>query len=199
MEFASKLRWILVIVVSVIFLILVCWGLYSIARNTFSPNDEDGTSVSEQEQVDEGSVRSTARAVYTVDGPIVANNEHRSYRIEVTNNSVVMKVYSGYGSSVIAESSYPNTSDSYTAFLSALSNANVTALARGASDQDEFAEIGACATGRKFIVELDSTLRRWSTSCNRVQGNAGFTMSQVGSLFQRQVPDYSTLVRGTGL
>lgn len=194
MEFASKLRWILVIAVMVIALILVCWGLFSIAQNIFSGNDE----VTTEQQVD-FALSSTSVASYSVIGPVVAAEAQRSYRIDVSSSVVSMKVYGNYGSVLLTEKSYTNTAESFVAFTSALSNANATALARGATEEVEFTDIGVCATGRKFIVEFDSTLRRWATSCAGNQGTAGFPMSPVGSLFQRQVPDFSTLNKGTGL
>ncbi len=194
MEFASKLRWILVIAVISIALILVCWGLFSIARNTFG-----GDSTTTTEEQEEFALEATATASYTVDGPVVANNAHRSYRINVSENVVSMTVYGGYGSFVITEKSYTNTPESYAAFLSALDNADITARARGTTSEDDFNEVGVCASGRRFIVELDTSLRRWSTSCSGGQGTAGFSMPPVGTLFQRQVPDFSTLNKGTGL
>jgi hypothetical protein len=110
-----------------------------------------------------------------------------------------MKVYKSYGQVLLDQKSYTNTAPAYDAFLSALENANVTALARNASTQIEFTDQGVCAKGRKFIVELDSAVRRWSTSCNKNEGNAGFSMSSVSVLFQAQVPDFSTLARGLGI
>jgi hypothetical protein len=194
MELASKLRWILVIAVMVIALILVSWGLFSIAQNIFTV---DETQTEQQET--EVSVESVSTASYTVDGPVVANNLHRSFRIEVSENVVTMRVYGGYGSFLISENSYPNTAESYAVFMSALENENISSRAKGTTPDDDFSEVGVCATGRKFIVELDKELRRWSTSCNNREGTAGFNMQAVGTLFQLQVPDYNTIVSGTGL
>jgi hypothetical protein len=194
MEFASKLRWILVITVMVIVLILISWGLYSIAQNTFGSNDENVTV--QQEEI---AIQSVNTASYSVDGPVVASDKHRSYRIDVSENVVTMRVYGGYGSFIITEQSYTNTTESYTAFLSALDNANVTERARGTTTEDDYAEVGVCASGRRFILELDTAVRRWSTSCAGNQGTAGFSMPPVATLFQRQVPDFSTLNKGTGL
>ncbi len=194
MEFASKLRWILVIAVMVIALILICWGLFSIARNTFGNNEE--AEVVEQEEF---TLDSIGTASYTVDGPVVANEKQRSYRIDVSENVVSMKVYGSYGSFLITEQSYPNTTESYIAFMKALDNANVSERARGTTEEDDYKEVGVCASGKRFIVQLDTAIRRWSTSCGGRQGTAGFSMAPVGSLFQRQVPDFSTLNKGTGL
>jgi hypothetical protein len=196
MEFASRLRWILVMAFFVITLILVSWGLFTIASNIFRGDD----SQDDISEVDSGYlVESTAVASYRVEGPIVAGVDHRSYTIVVSSNVVTMKTFSNYGKDLLAEKSYTNTPTAFNSFLSALSNADVTAQARNTSTEFSFEDEGVCARGKKFFVELDTSIFRWSTSCGNKQGNAGFSMSPVSSLFQQQVPDYGDMVRGLGI
>jgi hypothetical protein len=197
MEFASRIRWILVIAVSIIAVILVIWGLFTIASNIFRAGE--GSVDTAQVEVDRGLVQSTGVATYRVEGPIVANVDQRSYVITVSSNNVNMKTFANYGKTLLAEKSYPNTIISYESFLSALANANVTALARNASTEFTFEDQGVCARGRKFFVTLDANIMRWSTSCSNKEGNAGFNMGPVGTLFQKQVPDFNELNRGLGL
>lgn len=198
MEFRSRIRWILVIAVSIIALILIVWGLFTIASNIFRGNGEDQTDTV-QIDADRNTVQSTAVAAYKVTGPIVANEDQRSYTIVVTANTVTMKTFSSFGKTLIAEKSYTNTPIAYESFLSALANADVTALQRNASTEFTFEDQGVCARGRKFFVELDTNIFRWSTSCSKREGNAGFNMAPVSTLFQRQVPDFSEMTRGLGL
>jgi hypothetical protein len=197
MEFASRLRWALVILTVVISLILVSWGMYSIARSLFNSESNDDTiSI---EQIDEYSVLSAGSVKYSVDGPVVANQEHDSYTIEVSQNVVSLKVFKSYGQTLVSEKSYKNTAPAYDNFLSALDNLNVTSRTKDTDTDDDYAEQGVCATGKRYIIELDNDVRRWSTSCSSKQGTAGVKMSSVRKLFQKQVPDYRDLVRGTGL
>jgi hypothetical protein len=196
MEFASKVRWILVVTLFVIALILVGWGLFTIANNLFHSND---TAITQMDPSTDFSVESTKTAEYSVEGPIVANENHRSYKITVTESQVIMKTYKSYGQIELGQKSYPNTTAAYSSFLSALTNANVTAMRRNSTTDASFSDKGVCATGRKFIVDLDSSLSRWSTSCDSKQGNAGFNMGRVASLFQRQVPDFGQLANGLGI
>lgn len=182
--------------VFIIALILVGWGLFSIANNIFRGNDSDSSQL---EPINDFLVESTEVARFTVDGPVVANEKHRSYTIEVSKNLVVMKVYKSYGQVLLAEKSYTNTTAAYDAFLSALGNANTTALRKNASTEVDFADQGVCARGRKYIVELDGSVRRWSTSCGKKEGNAGFVMAPITELFRSQVPDARELTRGLGL
>lgn len=197
MEFASRLRWILVIAVSIIALLLVVWGLFTIASNLFRGDESQEDTV--QIDSDRSLVESTAVAFYKVEGPIVANENQRSYTIAVSANTVTMKTYSNFGKTLIGEISYQNTPVAYASFLSALANADVTALQRNASTEFTFEDQGVCATGRKFFVELDTNIFRWSTSCGTRTGNAGFKMSPVSTLFQRQVPDFNQMTNGLGI
>lgn len=197
MEFASRIRWILVVAVAVIALILVTWGLFTIASNIFRGGEDSGL-------IDDGIsntqvVESSAVASYEVRGPVVANQDQRSYLITVSQNVVSMKSFSNYGQNLINEQNYQNTQEAFDTFLSALANLEVTDTSRNATDELGFEELGVCPAGRKFIVTLDTSLVRWSTSCSRNEGNAGFNMGAVGNLFRRQIPDFSDLNRGSGI
>lgn len=190
MEFASRIRWILVIAFVVIALILVSWGLFTIASNIFRGDDLPATTTSDDSRV----VASTASARYRVEGPIVANADQRSYTITVSKNVVTMQTFQNYGKSLIAEKSYQNTEAAYESFLSALYNENITALnRRNTSTEFTFADQGVCASGQKFFVDLDTKIFRWSTSCSDREGNAGFNMNMISALFEEQVPDFFEL------
>lgn len=197
MELASRIRWILVTAIFIVALILVGWGLFSIASNIFRGNDKNDSS--QLEPINDFLVESTELARFTVDGPVVANDKHRSYTIEVSKSVVTLKIYKSYGQVLLDEKSYTNTAPAYDVFLSALGNANVTALRKNSSTEVDFADQGVCARGRKNIVELDGAVRRWSTSCSKNEGNAGFPMAPVMELFRSQVPDIRELTRGLGL
>lgn len=191
MEFASKIRWFIVITVVILFLVLVGWGLYSIARNIFDSNSGQNQDIVAIEE-DTLDYVSTAR-IY-VDGRVVANSEHRSYSVEVSSGVVTMKVYSSYGQNVIREKSYTNTSEAFDNFINALASYNVPDRIDGTTEDDDYNESGVCPTGKRYILELDSEIRRWSTSCSSKEGTANFSMSKVLSLFERQVPDYDDLL-----
>jgi hypothetical protein len=197
MEFASRIRWILVVAVAIIALILVTWGLFTIATNIF--RGDNGEDVNNANSTNVQTVETTSVATYEVIGPIVANDDQRSYIISVSQNVVGIKTYKNYGLTLIDEKSYRNTAEAYEFFLSALTNLDVTSLSRNASTEIDFEDLGVCPTGRKFIVNLDSSTLRWSTSCNRNDGNAGFNMNAVGNLFRQQVPDFNEITSGLGI
>lgn len=199
MEFVSKLRWVIVILIILVVLAIAGWGLASIARNLVgSDNDKtevatDPTSLTEQSATNASVVR------YTEIGPIVSGAEHRSYTIEVTRSVVMMRVYSDYGQKVVAEKSYKNDERAFEYFVEALDKQRASARIKATTEADDFDDIGACPTGRVHIVEIDDTVRRWRASCNNVNGTAGGNMSAIRILFSGQVPDFKELIKGTDL
>ena len=195
MELASRIRWILVLAVGVILLIFVGWGLFSIASSVFEGEEGNDSSLTEPTY----NVKSTVTARFKLDGPVVASEAHRSYTIDVSERVVTMKVYKNYGQTVIAEKSYTNTVEGFDAFMQSLAKLDVTARKRNTSQDDDNKDVGVCPRGNRYILELDGSIRRWSTSCSTREGTAGFTMNDVQQLFQLQIPDYYDLVRGTGL
>lgn len=198
MELVSRLRWIIIITIALVFLVLVGWGLYSIASNLFNPDRTEETKQVEVANQQTEDVLSASYAQFTADGPIVASQDHRSYKIEVNKNLVTIKLYSGYGTQLLTEKSYTNNVEAYDAFLKSLVNIGVTERREGTDEDQDYEEQGVCPQGRRYIVSIDS-LRRWSASCSSKIGTAGFSMNAIQSLFERQVPDFRDVTRGTRL
>ena len=197
MEFTSKIRWAIFITVGVLVLILICWGLFSIAQSIFNPRDNNST---ESTQNIDRDIASDARTFsFTTIGPIIADNEHRESIITVSPNVVEMKTFRGYNNEVIESRSYQNTQESYNEFRSALEILGISQRLRGTDKEDDNNDEGYCATGRRYIVDISSEIRRWSTSCSSKQGTAAFAMNRVRQLFQKQVPEFNEINRDTGL
>lgn len=195
MEFISKLRWAIIVIALLLVLVLSGWGIATIIRNTFSDGDEQITT-NEVTSLDDISV-DTVR--YTQEGPVVGSSEQRSYTIEVTRNVVIMRVYSDYGQKIIAEKSYLNTEFAFDSLVEALGNAGVLLRAPNTTADEDFAEIGKCPEGRRYIVEIDNEVRRWITDCPKELKTAGGDMPAIRRLFSRQVPDFKELIKNTGL
>lgn len=197
MELASRLRWILVVAVALLALLLVGWGIFSIARGVF--NDLSGSGEPETSQVGDSEVLEAKSTRVIVEGPVVANENFSSYEIEVSQNVVSMRTFKTYRRILVSEKSYKNNKIAYDVFLSSLEKMGVTSRIRRTDTKDDYAEQGTCPTGQTHIFEIDDDLRRWTTTCRGVDGTAGFSMSRVMSLFESQVPDFSELVSDTGL
>ena len=110
-----------------------------------------------------------------------------------------MKTFSGYNNTVIESRTYQNTPASFNEFRSALELLNVSQRLKDTDKEDDNNDEGFCPTGKRYILEINSEMRRWSTSCSSKQGTAAFSMSSVRSLFQKQVPDFSDINKSASL
>ncbi len=203
-DVVSKIRWVVLIIGGILLFILITWGIASLARTVFgSDNTGDDTTTSENRGVadsdSEEGLLNVRTVRYTVEGPIVATQDHRSYTIEVSSGTVLMRVYSNYGQIVIDEKTYSNNDEAYTNFIESLEALNVTSRLLGTSVDDDFAEKGVCPDGRRHVLELGDDVRRWFTSCYEFPGTAGTNMNAVRRLFIRQVPEFNELISDTGL
>jgi hypothetical protein len=197
MEMIARLRWVIIAFFVLIFLILIGWGLSSIARSIFASDAPENI-----QEVEERSalVRETDVARFTVSGPVVASKEHRSYTVEVNPNVVTITLYSDYGQKELDQKSYTNNEQAFSVFLSALDAAEVTSRISGTNEEDDLLFEGQCSSGRRYIVGLDDQLVRWSVSCNSQSGTIAKTnMSTIRRLFNEQAPDAKEMLEDTGL
>ena len=200
MEFASKLRWAIVITIVLLALVLIGWGLFSIASNVFNRSSGPSDGFVETKEFSRSELASTNLVRFTVDGPVVANQEHRSYTIEVNENIVTMRAYRTYDNIIISQKSYQNNRKSDDTFLIALERLSATARKKGTTEVDDYAEKGVCATGRRFIIEFDEDVRRWATTCTIEHGTAGGPLrTSIFNLFKKQVPDFEQIRRDAKL
>ena len=138
-------------------------------------------------------------AVYTVEGELNAEEDHRAIRISVSRNMRTIEVLSGYNKTVINTQSFPNTQAAYDEFIHGLEKAGFNR-----QQEPEFKEEnGVCPLGSRFAYQLrednDDVLRLWSTSCGRNDGTMGGNATLIRQLFQKQIPGYTTIVRGVKL
>lgn len=144
-------------------------------------------------------LHSGAIARLIMDGPIVADANHREVQIDVSQNNVVFTLYQGYQHTVVRSQTYANNQPAYAVFLQALQHAGFTKSNHDASLYDER---GYCPGGNRYIYSLNNNgndvMRSWSTSCGGLGTYKGL-QSTVLSLFREQVPDYSTLTEDTSL
>lgn len=198
MEMLSRLRWFILGFVLLIFLILVGWGLTSIARNIF---DGAGGSSSSQaiDNADDILIDTVDVTRFTVSGPIVATSDHRSYDIEVNERLVTITLYADYGQTQLERQSYANNDAAYQEFLKALDKAEVLERRNGTDTEDDLNYEGACPTGRRYVVELNDDTTRWSTSCDSSRGTMGGSLRVIRRLFNEQAPDAREILSGTGL
>lgn len=187
---------ILPIVIVIIVIALIIATLVTVGRMIFSGDSstdeakEDTTSM-QSSLLDQGSTRSVG---WTVRGPIVANENFRSYQITVSASSRTYVVYSGYLSTVISSKTYDNNADAYEQFVFALDKTGV-AVARDAKNTDLR---GVCAT--KGLAYKFETLNNneadhgvWSSTCKDSPGTMTADPLKVQALFVNQITDFEPL------
>lgn len=136
---------------------------------------------------------------YTMRGAVTAEENRRAIRITVSEQERVIEILSGYNENVERRERFSNNQNAYSNFLIALDKAGFSRE----QETDIEDERGTCPLGKRFIYKFeegnDRLFRLWSTSCLGKQGSFGGNESLVRRLFQNQIPDYTTLVRGVRL
>jgi hypothetical protein len=138
---------------------------------------------------------------FTSDGPIVAEENHRSVRIMIDQHHRSIDVIQGYQGTVLATENFDNNKDAYATFLAALDRAGFTLERKTKLDS----EAGLCPTGGRLIFELYNTpndssykpFRRWSTTCSSSQADFGGSVGTVTGLFKAQIPNYNAFISQT--
>lgn len=129
----------------------------------------------------------------TVRGPIVADENYRSYTITVSPGARNMTTYKGYKLEQIDSEQLQNTSKAYGELVFALDRAHLMVGDELTSDANDTR--GICATGSLYEFELledgKTTKRLWTSTCKGSPGSLKANLNQVMNLFTNQIPDYS--------
>jgi hypothetical protein len=137
----------------------------------------------------------------TVRGPIVADENFRSYRVVVDANGRSLTTYSGYLDQPIDSKALGNNTQAYEEFVYALDRAN---LVKGVPLENEKDDTrGICATGRVYefeVIDSGSVVKRlWTSTCKGSPGSFKGSVTQVQNLFLQQIPDNRTLLKNIDL
>jgi len=180
------------LILIVIVIIALIAGMITVGRYLFTGNDEpvDEMTVTAK---DELLMLNVSRSVQmTIRGPIVADEEFQTQRIEISPVTRQYKVYSGYLVDVEESKSYDNNMTAYEEFVYALDKAAFTRP--GKDDPEEAEDIrGICATGKIYEFEIlnagEPVKRLWTSTCKGSPGTFGASVEQVTNLFADQIPE----------
>jgi hypothetical protein len=140
-----------------------------------------------------------AEAVVTIDGPVNAAQNHQQVRITVDRDNVTFEQLKGYDGSVTNMQHFANTDNAYAVFLLSLAHAGFTKGDNSSSLSDER---GICSLGDRYIFQFrqdgQDIERYWATSCGNPKTYLG-ALSLTITLFQNQVPNYTTLTQNFSL
>ena len=189
------------ILLAIVIIIVAVAGLVALGRLLFSGVTRSNTSVTQSESIisttrDDLLKTTDGRAIsMTVRGPIVADEDFRSYRITISPSSRNFEAFTGYLESSTSNQSLSNNTAAYNQFVNALDKAR---LVNSAPTDSETADLlGICATGKVYEFNIlnngSSTALYWTSTCSGSRGNLSANIGQVSSLFFSQIPDGSDI------
>ncbi|MGB4761830.1 MAG: hypothetical protein WBP12_00570 [Candidatus Saccharimonas sp.] len=186
---------ILPLIIVIVIVALVIAALVTIGRMVFTGGSQSG----DQENKDAATTAildtTAARSVqWTVRGPLVADENFRTYQIIVSPKERVYTVYSGYLGSPLESKRYANNTAAYEQFVFALNKAEA-----GKTREAENVDIrGVCATdGLAYTLEtlVNDTAdnKLWSSTCKNSPGTLAANPLQIHALFTNQIPDFKPI------
>lgn len=129
----------------------------------------------------------------TVEGRVLADQNHYSYRVVVGRDANTIEVRQGYENKVTTARTYPNNSEAYADFLRAL---QLQGFTKGDSNKDNRDSRGFCPNGQRVIYQIETAGQEvqyfWTSTCGggTFRGNS----ETIRPLFGRQIPDFDTIV-----
>lgn len=187
-----------IIPIALIFIIAVVSiaALVSIARMIFFPGDQNSTTKVDVSQTALLKSSEGHSVKMIVRGPIVANENFRSYEIAVSPNSRNMTVYKGYLGDPINNKTYTNNTVAYEQFVYALDKANLARGTEASGDKNDLR--GICATGYVYefqIIESNKPVKSlWTSGCSGSKGSLSANVKQLMNLFITQIPDSNNVI-----
>lgn len=180
------------IIIIIVVVVALIFGLVTVGRQLFSKGNKSDTESAQAKASEQLRTVDAGRSVrMTIRGPIVANEDFRSYQVTVSPSTRTYTVYKGYLDSVDSTKSYDNNTAAYTQFVYALDKAAMTK--EGKYAEKEAGDLrGICATGKVYqyeILNADTAINTfWTSTCKGSPGTFGASVDQVTNLFVTQIP-----------
>lgn len=198
----DKLLRIAPILLIIVIAILAIAALVSLGQAMFGGGQNTQTDGSVDTSIESLLSTEVGRSVkMTVRGPIVADENFRSYVVEISPNERKLVTYKGYLESVIDEVKLDNNTKSYDEFVHALNKANIMS---GKQLEGEANDVrGICAGGHTydFAILKDAEVEKnlWTSTCDGSTGSLQANTKQLQNLFIIQIPNNSEIVRDLGV
>ena len=188
-KFARLIPIALVLIVAVI----AITALVSFGRSIFGGDGAPDTNLG-REALLSTSLNRGVRMI--VRGPIVADENFRSYEISVTSSQRTMTTYQGYRDRPIDRAVLENNIPAYEEFVHALDHA---AVIEGDEFEDEDDDTrGVCPSGNLYEFEVyngsNIVKRLWTTDCRNTIGSLEADRRQIVNLFLLQIPEQRQLL-----
>lgn len=125
-----------------------------------------------------------------VRGPIVADEDFRSFQIQISSSNRTFNLYKGYDKTSIKDISLYNNVPAYEQFVYALNNERFMDNNELTGDANDTR--GVCPTGLLYTFQIltndDVNKTLWTTSCSSERGSLRSSGTQFVTLFLKQIP-----------
>lgn len=186
---------ILPTVLTIIIIVVAIAGLVALARLLFGGGGSNTAPVIDTSQQSLLNTSDGRAVSMTVRGPIVADEDFRSYRIVISPSSRDFKAFTGYLDAITSQQTLSNNTAAYTQFVNALDKANLVAGTPFSDEENSVA--GICATGKVYEFSLltagDVEETLWTSTCSGSPGSLKANATQLSQLFLNQIPTGSDI------
>lgn len=193
---------IIPVVLVVVIIIIAIASLVSLARVVFfSGTDSSKTTQTDTSRAALLNTTASHSVSMTVRGPIVADEAFHSYKIDITPSTRTITTYKGYLDTVVDQTTLPNSVASYEEFVYALDKADLSKGKQLTAEKNDTR--GTCATGSVYdfaIVDGTNTVKDvWTSTCSGSKGSLDASVTQLQSLFVKQIPGADKLIAKVSL
>ena len=134
----------------------------------------------------------------TVRGPIVADENFRSYQIAISPSSREFTVFKSFSDNPISNDTLSNSPVAYEQFVYALDKANLAKGTELTGDKNDLR--GICAKGYIYEFQIlksnKSVKSLWTSSCAGSRGSLNASATQLMNLFTSQIPNANNVIKG---
>ena len=188
---------ILPTILTIVIIIIVIAGFVALARLIFSGATSSNSSKQEVNVAQQQLLTTTdGHAVrMTVRGPIVADEDFRSYRVTISPTSRQFEAFKGYLRTATGQQTLSNNTAAYDELVHALDKANLVSGKPFEGEKNN--TLGVCASGKVYEFTLlnagETDSMFWTSTCGGSPGSLKGSVSQLSQLFLNQIPSGSTI------
>lgn len=195
-RFIPILLVIVITIVAVAAVVMIGQAIF----NKKQPLDQQNQSV-DQGKTALLSVDVSRSVKLTVRGPIRAQENFRSYTIEISPDSRVMTTYKGYLAEVIKEERLGNNAKAYEELVYSLNKRKMMDGKQLTEKQNDLRGVCARANIYKFETLNDGAVVKtlWTSDCGGAKGSAEADVNEIIDMFLKQVPNGKKMVQEIGL
>ena len=191
---------ILPIALTVVIIIVAIAGIVALTSLLFKGGGSSsgpGTQESLESQARTHLLDTTASSSVsmTVRGPIVADEDFRSFRVEISPTERKFQAFKGYLDTTVDSEVLSNNVAAYTQFVNALERINMVSRAPFVGENNDVK--GVCSSGSVYEF---STLKNgkvrdmfWTSTCKGSAGSLRGSAKQISGLFLNQIPSGSNI------